>query len=116
MLVEPVKNTIINLQESDFNFARAPVEKPVSPENEPAKKNTPEAEILPSLLDQVQKNIKVMHNVDFQFSVHQATGRTMVKIMDQENGKLVREIPREQLLDLAAKIDEMIGIIFNKKV
>jgi flagellar protein FlaG len=48
--------------------------------------------------------------------MHEETGRTMVNVKEQETGKLIRQIPPEQLLDLAAKIDEMIGILFDKKV
>jgi flagellar protein FlaG len=48
--------------------------------------------------------------------MHEATGRTMVNVTEQETGKLIRQIPPKQVLDLAAKIEDMIGILFDKKV
>ena len=58
----------------------------------------------------------MMRNIGLRFSVHETTGQTMVKVVDKETGKLIREIPIEELLDLVDKIDEMIGILFDKKV
>ena len=40
----------------------------------------------------------------------------MVRVVDKETEKLIREIPPEEFLNLAAKLDEMVGIIFDKKV
>ncbi len=57
-----------------------------------------------------------MHNVGLNFSVHESTGRTIVKVIDKETEKLIREIPSEELLNMADKMGEMIGILFDKKV
>ena len=48
--------------------------------------------------------------------MHDETGRTMIKIMDKATEKLIREIPSEDVLNLAAKIEEMIGILFDREV
>ena len=58
----------------------------------------------------------MIHNIGLKFSVHNATGRTMVKVINKENGNTIREIPSRELLDLASKLDEMIGIIFDKRI
>lgn len=117
MKIEAVQNiNSISPLENSVDSARAKPEKAVPQQKEPIPKETHETEVSPSLLDQVRQNINIMHNVNLQFSVHKATGRTMVKVTDQDSGKLIREIPPEQVLDLAAKIDDMIGILFNKKV
>ena len=117
MMVEAVQN-IRNISPlgNSVDSARVKSEKTISQQNEPIPKGTHGTEISPSLLNQIQQNINIMHNVSLQFSMHEATGRTMVNVTDQETGKLIRQIPPEQVLDLAAKIDEMIGILFDKKV
>ena len=38
----------------------------------------------------------------------------MVQVISKADGKVIREIPSEELLDLAAKMDEVVGVIFNK--
>jgi flagellar protein FlaG len=68
------------------------------------------------LLKELEQDIEAIHSVGLQFSVHDKTGRTFVKIMDKATDKLIREIPSEEVLNLAAKMDEMIGILFDKKV
>ncbi len=117
MMVETVQN-ISNISPlgNSVDSARVKSEKTISRQNAPIPKETHGTEVSPSLLDQVQQNINIMHDVSLQFSMHEATGRTMVNVTEQETGKLIRQIPPEQILDLAAKIDEMIGILFDKKV
>jgi flagellar protein FlaG len=51
---------------------------------------------------------------DLQIQVHKATNRIMIKIISTQDGKIIREIPSEELLDLAAKIEEMVGVLFDK--
>ena len=63
----------------------------------------------------LQNNLKMISNVDLQFSVHEASGEIMVTVRNEDTGKVIREIPPSETLNLAAKIDEMIGIIFDQK-
>ena len=80
---------------------------------EPVKRlNLPDLE---ELAADVLKNLNIMHNVNFQFSVHKASGKMMVTVVDESTGKVIREIPSQEILDLAAKMDEMVGMIFDKK-
>lgn len=55
-------------------------------------------------------------NRKIDFVVHDDTNRTMVKVIDTENGRVLREIPPEEILDLVAKMQEAFGIIFDVKV
>ena len=70
---------------------------------------------LKELVDDVQRNMNWIHDVNLQFSVHQASGRIMVTVRDESTGEVVREIPPSELLDLSSRIEEMIGLIFNEK-
>ena len=86
------------------------------PHSKPKQKAEPEIKIPQALLNEVEHEIQMMRNVGIQFSVHEPTGRTMIRVVDKETEDLIREIPPEEFLDLAAKLDEMIGILFDKKV
>ena len=70
---------------------------------------------LEDLTSDMQKNLNIMHNVNLQFSVHKASGRMMVTVVDESTGKVIREIPSQEILELAAKMDEMVGMIFDKR-
>jgi flagellar protein FlaG len=39
----------------------------------------------------------------------------MVKVMDKEDGKVIREIPPEKTLDLVAKLWELAGILVDER-
>ena len=51
---------------------------------------------------------------DLKIQVHNPTGDIMVKVISKKDGKIIREIPSEELLDLAAKMEEMIGVLYNE--
>ena len=73
-------------------------------------------EISQVFLDELEKDIKLIHNVGLRFSVHEPTGRTIVKVIDKETKEMIREIPAEEILNLAAKLDEMMGMLFDTRV
>jgi flagellar protein FlaG len=62
----------------------------------------------------IQKNLGMIRDVDVQFSVHEASGEIMVTVRDESSGEVIREIPPSEILDLAAKLGEMVGLIFDQ--
>ena len=115
MLVESVKNAtnsvVLPAQ------ARLPVGTGMSPKDEAAAKPVHEPSVadLKELAADVQENLKVINDVDLQFSVHEASGQMMVEVREESTGKLIREIPAKEVLNLAAKFDEMVGLIMDRK-
>jgi flagellar protein FlaG len=63
----------------------------------------------------VQRNLRIMHDVELSFSVHESSGQVMVTVVNEVTGEKIREIPSREMLNLAAKFDEMIGMIFDQK-
>jgi len=66
------------------------------------------------IVAEVQKNLDMIHDTDLKFSVHEASGEVMVTVRDEASGEVVREVPPRETLNLAAKLDEMIGLIFDQ--
>ena len=50
------------------------------------------------------------------FDVDEATGHSVVKVLNKETGELIRQVPPEQLLALMAKMEQLSGLIFNREV
>ena len=67
-------------------------------------------------LNELEKDIKLIHNIRLKFSLHGATGRIMVKVINRDTGKTIREVPSEKILDIAAKLDEITGILSDSTV
>jgi flagellar protein FlaG len=49
------------------------------------------------------------------FKIDEETNRIMIKVIDTKTNKVVKEIPPEQLIRLAAKIQEMLGILVDEE-
>lgn len=54
-------------------------------------------------------------NRSLKFKMHEATHRTMISVIDTDTDKVIREIPGEEALDMVAKMQEYLGLIFDKK-
>lgn len=55
----------------------------------------------------------LQRNLDF--SVDDSTGQVVVQVVDGDSGKVVRQIPSEDILRLAERLDEMRSLLFEAK-
>ena len=115
MLVEPVTKSGNSMPLADQ--AKLPVSQDTAQRSDDAKKavQAPSLTELSELASDVQKNMNIIHNVNLQFSVNKESGRIMVIVTDEATGKVIREIPPEEIVRFAEKFDEMVGMIFDKK-
>ena len=52
----------------------------------------------------------------FSYTLHEATNRVAIKIIDSKTKDVIREVPPEKALDAAAKMLELVGVMFDEKV
>ncbi len=71
-------------------------------------------EELREAVDKLNKTA-VIFDRSLRFQIHDATHRTMVSVVDITNDKIIRQIPNEEVLDLVAKMEDYMGLIFDKK-
>ncbi len=50
-----------------------------------------------------------------EVSVHEETKQVMVKVLDQDSGKVIREIPPEKMLDLVANMMKVAGLLIDER-
>ena len=58
-------------------------------------------------------------NKRLRFEVHDETERIMVKILEKRvdnTDEVIREIPPERVLDMLARIEEMIGLLIDERI
>nr|WP_244280985.1 flagellar protein FlaG [Paenibacillus jilunlii] len=69
------------------------------------------------LIQQLEKAIRAVQGPEklFKISIHEQTHAIMVKVFDKQTGDLIREIPPEKLLDVAANMMELSGLIVDEK-
>lgn len=104
--------------------------KPVSPAGQPQKEqqqslpgqgktaeagtslSTRQAE---ELVAMIQAHISSM-NINVSFSTYgDEKERTAIVVTEKESGKVIREIPPEELQKLHMKMEELLGMIFNDR-
>lgn len=69
---------------------------------------------LENAVDRANK-VLFKNNTHLQFRIHDATKEVMVKIINDETGEVLKEIPPEKMLDMVAKLWEIAGIIVDEK-
>lgn len=71
-------------------------------------------EKIESALRDINTKIRPTHT-ECQFSYHEKTKRIAIKVLDQDTGEVIREIPPEKTLDMIAKSLELAGILVDEK-
>lgn len=54
-------------------------------------------------------------DAQFEFRIHERTGRTLVRLVNKESGEVLKEIPPQKMLDIVADIWDAIGINVDRK-
>jgi flagellar protein FlaG len=95
---------------------------PDAVKEQPVKKEQPIPEPKPIDTDALEKIAEELNedfrifNASISFSVDKDTGTTVVKIFDRDTEEVIRVIPPEELLSLAAKLTDIIGRLVDKKI
>lgn len=64
----------------------------------------------------VDKANKVFNDsTHLKFEIHDKTKDIMVKIINDETGEVIKEIPPKKIIDMVAKMCEIAGIIVDEK-
>lgn len=60
-------------------------------------------------MKEVQQAVEATSPNSLQFAIDHDSGKTVVKITDVKTGELIRQIPSEEMLELARSLDKMQG-------
>lgn len=55
-------------------------------------------------------------NKRYEFSIHESSQRLTVRIVDQDSGEVIDEVPSKRMLELLESFNEMAGLLFDKLV
>ncbi|WP_351075282.1 flagellar protein FlaG [Shewanella sp. CAL98-MNA-CIBAN-0140] len=71
-----------------------------------------EAEVLAEVVEQLSEVVTLM-NKGLAFSVDEDSGSAIVKVMDIDTGDIIRQIPSEEALELAQKLQDVKGLLLK---
>jgi flagellar protein FlaG len=87
---------------------------PVSPIDDPSTRAQGGAEALQTAVEKIQEFIRKAAS-DIEFSIDEDSGRTVVKVVDRETEEVIRQIPSQEMLDLAQALDKLQGLLIKQK-
>jgi flagellar protein FlaG len=71
-----------------------------------------EAEVLAEVVEQLSEVVTLM-NKGLVFSVDEDSGSAIVKVMDIDTGDIIRQIPSDEALELAQKLQDVKGLLMK---
>lgn len=72
-------------------------------------------QVLGEAIDKANRTLGA-YGTELRFSIHEASGEVMVKVINTKDDSVVREIPPERVLDFVANVKKMLGIIIDKLI
>jgi len=82
---------------------------------EPAVQQQPRPEQVQKAVESLRQLVETKAPNSLAFSVDEGTGRTVVTISDAETGETIRQIPAEEMLEIARALDKMQGMLLPQK-
>lgn len=110
-----VDASVPHLFERRIQPAAAVPRQPVKQEQEAEQVYPFSKEEILGTVGQLNKTTEAL-NIGFRFKFHEGADRYMLQIVDIITNEVIKEIPPQKLLDLAASIREMIGLLLDEKM
>lgn len=115
MIIQQTSNPVNLATASEQRVVKPEAPAPVRNEAQAAQQSQqPTAKQLRNAVDQVNKTIQSLSN-DLHFSVDEQTGVEVVKVVDRETKQVIRQIPSEEMVAIAQRLDELQGLIIRQK-
>jgi flagellar protein FlaG len=94
--------------------ARVPSQQVESSADSPreAQSDTMKPALLKQLLEDINREYK-QRNISLRFSIHEATNSLVVRVLDIDTEKVIRQLPPDEILVLRTRMQEMLGEIFD---
>lgn len=68
------------------------------------------------LIAPLQRINEVMRSYGLEFTLNEHPSRVVTRIVDRASGDVIRQIPSEEVLQIAKRLDELQGRLINLEV
>lgn len=113
--IDPVRIERIGVESEAITQTSTSQKKEVTQPRNALEKKTQSAEEIRKDLDVINTQLKMM-NRSIQFSIDDATHDIVVKVIDKESGKVIKELPPESSIRLREHMAEISGLIVEEEV
>ncbi|WP_298310834.1 flagellar protein FlaG [Propionivibrio sp.] len=80
----------------------------------PASTPAEQQQQLETAVRSVQQFVRPMSG-SLEFSMDDSTGKTVIKVVDSSTNELIRQIPSEEMLEIARALDRLQGLLIRQK-
>ena len=80
---------------------------------EPERQTASESDTT-TAIEQANKLMELFSR-DLRFEMHKETGTIQISVIDRNDGKVIKQIPPDSVLNMIAKIKDMIGSLMDVK-
>lgn len=84
------------------------------PEDTQPRERRPSPRQVERAVETLNKTSRIF-NTNLRFSIHQATHEVMVKVIREDTGEVLREIPPEKALDALARMEQALGLLVDER-
>lgn len=91
-----------------------PLDQPVASSGAPAQNRQPTNEEVQRAVENLKRITQPVAQ-NLQFSVDKETGDTVIKVVDEITKEVIRQIPSEEVLELAKSLDKLQGVLLRKQ-
>ena len=81
---------------------------------EPEKKKATSEQDTKTAIEQGNKLMELFHR-DLRFEMHKEANVVKISIVDRESGKVIKQIPPESVLNMIARIRDVLGSLMDVK-
>jgi len=82
---------------------------------ESAPQQQPQPEQVQKAVQSLKQLIETKAPNSLSFSIDETTGKAVVRITDVETGEMIRQIPSEEMLEIARALDKMQGMLLKQQ-
>ncbi|MDP1607055.1 MAG: flagellar protein FlaG [Rhodocyclaceae bacterium] len=96
----------------------APAQQAARPEVQlqaPPSQPPPDRAKVEQVVKALRQLVETVVSNNLNFSIDDSTGKTVVRVTDGETGEMIRQIPSEEMLDIAASLDKMQGLLLRQE-
>jgi flagellar protein FlaG len=82
---------------------------------EPTPQQQPRREQVQRAVESMKELVQAKAPNSLSFSIDDESGKTIVRVSDAQTGEMIRQIPSEELLEIARSLDKMQGMLLQQK-
>ena len=110
------RSRVTPVQENSETESGALGQKELHGNRQPEKETQLSKEKIAERVEEIQKRLDSMgSSLVFGLHMHEKSESIVIQLTDGTSGELVRQFPPEELLELQAKLDALVGLLFDKK-